>query len=151
MENLGNAKFFCAEMPRVVPETNGNDGLGLADGRTRATKPLLLPPLNKLCLPSTEFLSYLCTTILLSKSLFAMSQIVLEFSNQDDLMLLLTFAKRLNATVISVKKVDAKVPSSQTAVSQQLALMQQAANDPLFLEDVEEVMADFAYADSEEL
>ena len=80
-----------------------------------------------------------------------MSQVVLEFSNQDDLMLLLTFAKRLNATVVSVKKTETKTPVSQTAFAQQLALMQQATNDPLFMEDVEEVMADFAHADKDEL
>jgi hypothetical protein len=79
------------------------------------------------------------------------SQVVLEFSNQDDLMLLLTFAKRLNAKVVSVKQSGTKTPTSQSAFVQKLTLMQQAANDPLFLEDVEEVMADFAHADNDEL
>ena len=32
-----------------------------------------------------------------------MSQIVLEFSNREDLALLLSLAKRLNANVVSVK------------------------------------------------
>lgn len=78
-----------------------------------------------------------------------MSQVILEFSNQDDLMLLLSFAKRLNVRVISVNK-ERKAPGKKAA-DERLALMQQAAQDPLFLTDVAEVMDDFTHADQDEL
>lgn len=76
-----------------------------------------------------------------------MSQVVLEFSNQNDLDLLLSFAKRLKVKVISIKKnTSKKLPQDNRA-----NMMLQAASDPLFIADVEEVSNDFAYADQDEI
>jgi len=73
-----------------------------------------------------------------------MSQVVLEFSNQNDLALLLSFAKRLEVRVISVKK-SLKEHNEIPFHDDRLACMQKASKDPLFLADVEEVMNDFSY------
>jgi hypothetical protein len=73
-----------------------------------------------------------------------MSQVVLEFSNREDLTLLLSFAKRLNAHIVSVKSNDAFQP-----INKGRAMLQQAANDPLFLADIAEVTTDFQYSDNE--
>ena len=62
-----------------------------------------------------------------------MSQLVLEFSNQDDLMLLLSFAKRLNIRIVSLKKVD------QVKTEDRLELLRQAAQDPLWIMSAAEV------------
>ena len=76
-----------------------------------------------------------------------MSQITLELNSRDDLKLLLDLAKRLNLNVVSVKpsvtKKAEKTPP--TAVD----LMKIAAEDPLFLADIEAVMGDFEHADLE--
>ena len=67
-----------------------------------------------------------------------MSQIVLEFSNREDLALLLSLAKRLNANVLSVKS-DGTIQEKNN----RHFLLQQAANDPLFLADIAEISDDF--------
>lgn len=67
-----------------------------------------------------------------------MSQVVLEFSNREDLTLLLSFAKRLNAHIVSVKSNDVSQP-----INKSRAMLQQAANDPLFLTDIAAITADF--------
>ena len=77
-----------------------------------------------------------------------MSQVILELSNKEDLVLLLSFAKRLNMNVLSVRSTDAAVQPNATSDAR-LSLMQEAANDPLFLADMEEVMADFEHSDRE--
>jgi hypothetical protein len=59
--------------------------------------------------------------------------------------LLLSFAKRLNAYVISVKLSE---PSSN-ATNTRRAMLQQAANDPLFLADIAEITEDFKHIDKE--
>jgi hypothetical protein len=69
-----------------------------------------------------------------------MSQVLLEINNQSDLMLLISFAKRLN---ISVKSVHTDNTLSKKE------LMRQAANDPIFLTDIQEIENDFAFSDSE--
>ena len=69
-----------------------------------------------------------------------MSQIVLEFSNREDLALLLSLAKRLNANVLSVKS-DGTIQEKNN----RHFLLQQAANDPLFLADIENINADFKH------
>ncbi|MBK6993773.1 MAG: hypothetical protein KA138_07000 [Saprospiraceae bacterium] len=79
-----------------------------------------------------------------------MSQVVLEFSNQNDLALLLSFAKRLEVRVISVKK-SLKEHNEKPFHDDRLARMQKASKDPLFLADVEEVMNDFSHADQDEI
>ncbi len=73
-----------------------------------------------------------------------MSQLTLEISNREDLALLLSFAKRLKVHIVSVVTNEAK-----THVDNRRTLMQQAANDPLFLADIAEVSNDFKYSDSE--
>jgi hypothetical protein len=73
-----------------------------------------------------------------------MGQITLEFSNREDLTLLLSFAKRLNVHVVSVKSND----ENKTANSRRM-ILQQAANDPLFLADIAEITDDFKFSDSE--
>ena len=67
-----------------------------------------------------------------------MGQIVLEFSNREDLALLLSLAKRLNANVLSVKS-DGTIQEKNN----RHFLLQQAANDPLFLADIAEISDDF--------
>ena len=73
-----------------------------------------------------------------------MSQVVLEFANREDLNLLLSFAKRLNAHIVSVKSSDSFQPTNKGR-----AMLQQAANDPLFLADIAEITNDFQYSDNE--
>ena len=75
-----------------------------------------------------------------------MSQVVLEFSNREDLNLLLSLAKRLNAHVLSVKS-DAPLEEKNN----RRILLEEAANDPLFLADVAEITDDFKYIDNENL
>jgi hypothetical protein len=75
-----------------------------------------------------------------------MGQITLEFSNREDLTLLLSFAKRLNVHIVSVKSNDEK-----KSVGSRRLLLQQAANDPLFLADIAEITDDFKFSDSESL
>jgi hypothetical protein len=73
-----------------------------------------------------------------------MSQLTLEFTNREDLALLLSFAKRLKVHVVSVVTNDSKTPSDN-----RLSLMKKAANDPLFLADIAEVTNDFKSTDGE--
>lgn len=79
-----------------------------------------------------------------------MSQVVLEFSNQNDLALLLSFAKRLKVKVISITRTG-KEKDTASLQDERLALMEKAAKDPLFLADVQEVANDFAHADQDEI
>ncbi len=72
---------------------------------------------------------------------------MLEFSNQNDLDLLLSFAKRLKVKVVSIKKDVLKKPSQDHRAQ----IMKKAATDPLFLADVENVMSDFAHADQDDV
>ena len=69
-----------------------------------------------------------------------MSQVVLEFSNGEDLNLLLSLAKRLNAHNLSVKS-----DSSVEGKNNRRILLEQADNDPLFLADVAEITNDFKH------
>ncbi len=73
-----------------------------------------------------------------------MSQLTLEFSNRDDLALLLSFAKRLNVHIVSLKS-----SVSIKSVNNRQALLIQAANDPLFLADIAEITDDFKHIDNE--
>ena len=75
-----------------------------------------------------------------------MSQVILELSNREDLTLLLSFAKRLNVHIVSVKS---QVPFQTQTADRRRALLQQAANDPLFLADIAEITDDFKHVDSE--
>lgn len=68
-----------------------------------------------------------------------MSQVILEFSNQNDLDLLLSFAKRLK--VVSIQKHTLKKATQDNRAN----IMKQAARDLLFLADVREVTDDFAF------
>ena len=79
-----------------------------------------------------------------------MSQVVLEFSNQHDLALLLSFAKRLEVRVVSIKR-TLKERNEKPLPDDRMALMQKASKDPLFLADIEEVVSDFAQADQDDL
>lgn len=73
-----------------------------------------------------------------------MSQVVLEFSNRDDLALLLSLAKRLNANIVSIKS-----SKSQHDKKNRRLLLKKAANDPLFLADVSDITDDFKHIDRE--
>ena len=75
-----------------------------------------------------------------------MSQITLEFTDNEDLTLLLSFAKRLKANVVSVVSNDSK-----PTLTSRRALLQKAASDPLFLADIAEISHDFHHSDSETL
>ena len=73
-----------------------------------------------------------------------MGQLTLEYSNREDLAFILSFAKRINIPVISV------LPNySENIAEQRRAMLQKAANDPLFLADVAEVTDDFKHIDGE--
>lgn len=73
-----------------------------------------------------------------------MSEVVLEISNQDDLQLLLSFAKRLNVKILSIKGQNNFI---ETPIDPRIALLQQASKDPLFLSDLEEIAEDFSHID----
>jgi hypothetical protein len=75
-----------------------------------------------------------------------MSQITLEFSNNSDLSLLVSLAKRLNAHVVSLKSDVVAKPSDN-----RFSMLKQAAKDPLFLADIAEITADFEHIDKEML
>ncbi len=85
-----------------------------------------------------------------------MTELAFQVAQPQDLALLLQLAQRLgipyvqkppSAKLATPNKVKDKTLSAQALRSQQLALLRQAANDPLFRADMEEVMADFAHAD----
>jgi hypothetical protein len=69
-----------------------------------------------------------------------MGQLTLEYANREDLAFLLSFAKRLNVNIISVVSNDIKSPADNRR-----AMLQQAANDPLFLADIADVTDDFKH------
>ena len=69
-----------------------------------------------------------------------MSQIVLELSNREDLALLISVAKRLNAHIISIKS-ETKDKSHETRAD----VLKAMASDPLFMADVSEITEDFNY------
>ena len=69
-----------------------------------------------------------------------MSQIVLELSNREDLALLISVAKRLNAHIISIKS-ETKDKSHETRAD----VLKAMAADPLFKADVSEITEDFNY------
>lgn len=77
-----------------------------------------------------------------------MSQVILELDNRDDLALLLTFVRRLNINVVAVRP-STKNASDQKDAENRIALMRQAASDPLFLADIADVTSDFKHSDSE--
>ena len=69
-----------------------------------------------------------------------MSQIVLELSNREDLALLISVAKRLNAHIISIKS-ETKDKSHESRAD----VLKAMAADPLFMADVSEIVEDFNY------
>lgn len=69
-----------------------------------------------------------------------MSQIVLELSNREDLALLISVAKRLNAHIISIKS-ETKDKSHESRAD----VLKAMATDPLFIADVSEITEDFNY------
>ncbi len=73
-----------------------------------------------------------------------MGQLTLEYSNREDLAFLLSFAKRLNVPIISIISNDIKSPADNRR-----AILQRAANDPLFLADIADVTDDFKHIDDE--
>ena len=75
-----------------------------------------------------------------------MSQIVLELSNREDLALLISVAKRLNAHIISIKS-EIKDKSHETRAD----VLKAMAADPLFMADVSEITEDFKFSDKEHL
>jgi len=74
-----------------------------------------------------------------------MSQLTLEFSNTEDLKLVLSVAQRLNVHIISIKSTDERHMTSQ----ERDTLLQKQANDLQFVSDVNEIEEDFSYTDSE--
>ena len=69
-----------------------------------------------------------------------MSQIVLELSNREDLALLISVAKRLNAHIISIKT-ETKDKSHESRAD----VLKAMATDPLFMADVSEITEDFKF------
>lgn len=76
-----------------------------------------------------------------------MSQILLKSENKADIDLLLAFARRLNIGVVEVNEAESLKLASEW--KQKLQLMGKAADDPLFLPDIAEVLDDFKYADED--
>jgi hypothetical protein len=74
-----------------------------------------------------------------------MSQILLKSDNKADIDLLLAFARRLNIGVVELSEADILKRASERM--QKVKLMREAADDPLFLSDIAEVVDDFKYAD----
>jgi hypothetical protein len=72
-----------------------------------------------------------------------MSQVLLEFYDKDDLNLLLSFAKRLNVNIISVKS-DKKENTRES-------LILEMSKDALFQADISEITDDFKHIDKEQL
>jgi hypothetical protein len=98
------------------------------------------------------------------KGYCTMTEIILKISTPQDLSLLLQLAERLGIsyTQHSVAEEEQIKPSKKSiaffartkkkqALESRLSLMRQAANDPIFRADVEEVTNDFAHADHDEL
>lgn len=77
-----------------------------------------------------------------------MVRVTLNITQPQDLALLLQLVQRLGIPYtqqpLKSKVVNKAKSSDKVLRDKQLALMRQAANDPLFRADVEEVMADFA-------
>jgi len=73
-----------------------------------------------------------------------MSQVILESNNLLDMQLLLSLAERLNIKVVSVSDTFSNEENK-------LDLIREAANDPLFLEDMDSIMDDFKHVDSENI
>lgn len=74
-----------------------------------------------------------------------MSQITLESVSQEDIDLLLSFAKRLKVRVVAVK-----TNRATQILENRKSAMKKAALDPLFLSDIAEVSNDFKYIDGEQ-
>ncbi len=74
-----------------------------------------------------------------------MSQITLESVSQEDIDLLLSFAKRLKVRVVAVKT-NGVIKILENRKSD----MKKAALDPLFLSDIAEVTNDFKIIDGEQ-
>ncbi|MEM9992259.1 MAG: hypothetical protein AAF738_10885 [Bacteroidota bacterium] len=72
-----------------------------------------------------------------------MRQITLEIQSNLDLQLLLSLARRLDIKVVSMRT------TPEHGTDEKLELMQAAANDPLFLADIEAISDDFKYVDFE--
>jgi putative cell wall-binding protein len=70
-----------------------------------------------------------------------MSQILLKSDNKADIDLLLAFARRLNIGVVEVNEAESLNLASEW--KQKIKLMGKAADDPLFLSDIAEVLDDF--------
>jgi putative cell wall-binding protein len=70
-----------------------------------------------------------------------MSQILLKSDNKADIDLLLAFARRLNIGVVEVNEAESLNLASEW--KQKIKLMGKAADAPLFLSDIAEVLDDF--------
>jgi hypothetical protein len=71
-----------------------------------------------------------------------MSQVLLEFYDKDDLNLLLSFAKRLNVNIISIKS-DKKEGTRES-------YLLEMSKDKLFQADISEITDDFKHIDKEQ-
>lgn len=74
-----------------------------------------------------------------------MSQLTLEFSNKDDLNLVLSVARRLKAEVLCIKSDDDEILANKD----RKVMLQKQSIDSQFLTDVNEVTMDFINADLE--
>lgn len=72
-----------------------------------------------------------------------MTQITLQPQNQNDMSLILTLAKRLNATTVSVGE------EKSLSREEKLKLLKGASTDKLFLADIQSVEEDFKFSDAE--
>ncbi|HMP28830.1 MAG TPA: hypothetical protein PKD85_04475 [Saprospiraceae bacterium] len=74
-----------------------------------------------------------------------MSQLTLEFSNKDDLNLVLSVARRLKAEVLYIKSDDDEILANKD----RKVMLQKQSIDSQFLTDVNEITMDFINADLE--
>lgn len=72
-----------------------------------------------------------------------MSQILLKSDNKADIDLLLASARRLNIGVVEVEVNETESLKLASEWKQKLKLMGKAADHPLFLSDIAEVLDDF--------
>lgn len=74
-----------------------------------------------------------------------MSQLTLEFSNNEDLNLVLSVARRLNVQVVSLKTTGDRKMSAKDRVS----ILKKQARDEQFIGQTEEITRDFIHVDKE--
>jgi DNA-binding protein len=74
-----------------------------------------------------------------------MSQLTLEFSNKEDLNLVLSVVKRLNIQIVSLKSTG----DSQMSAQDRISILQKQSRDEQYIAETEEITSDFIHVDKE--